>query len=60
MLVERIEKFEASGNSRMIPATKGLLRKEEMELIAKQERIRNKRQVDVWHTPLCVGVIQVI
>jgi hypothetical protein len=59
MLQERIQRFEASGNARMIPATKGLLRKAEMELIAKQERILKKRKVDASQLPVCAGVIYV-
>ncbi len=58
-LRERIQKFEAEGNLRMIPPTQGLLRKVESELQYKLKLIEGKRSTDPSLTTLAAGFIVV-
>ena len=58
-LRERIQRFEEQGNQRMIPPTKGLLRRVEGELNRKLDQIKRRRSVEPSFKPLAAGVILV-
>ena len=55
----RIERFRAQGNSRLIPMTEGLLRKEERQLKDKLDRVAQRQTVDPSLLQLAAGVIRV-
>jgi len=58
-LKERVLRFKAQGNLKVIPMTEGLIRKEEEQLSAKVRRIAMRRMIDPTIVPLAVGIIRI-
>lgn len=56
-LRSRLERFRALGQTRVIPATEGLLRSEEKALQVKLERIRQRKKMETSAEQLVAGVI---
>ncbi|WP_319414790.1 SNF2-related protein [Marispirochaeta aestuarii] len=59
-LQDRIARFRENGNTRMIPATEGLIRKEEITCRNKIARIEAMEVIDADNYDLAAGVIQVV
>lgn len=58
-LRDRIQRFRAQANSRLVPMTEGLLAKEERQLKKKLDRVAQRRTVDPSLVQLAAGVIRV-
>lgn len=58
-LQERLSRFRAQRNARLIPMTEGLLQKEQAQLKAKLAMIEQRRTVDPTMVSLAAGVIRV-
>lgn len=55
----RLSRFEAIGNHKAIPMTKGLIRKEQDQLKIKLDRVARQRDVDPTMVPLATGLIRI-
>ena len=58
-LEERISRFQSLGKTNMIPATKGLLRKEKDQFEIKLKQISKKRKFDSSLDQLAVGFVRI-
>ena len=58
-LKERLTRFRAQGNMRLIPMTEGLLRREEAQLQSKLALITRRRVTDPSLIRLAIGIIEV-
>ncbi len=59
-LRERIHRYRLEGKNNVIPATEGLIKKEEDQFSLKMKRISAKRNVDPSLEPLAGGLIRVL
>jgi hypothetical protein len=58
-LRQRLERFKEENRTRMVPATEGLIRREEVMLRRKLDQVERHRQVETAQHTVGVGIIKV-